>query len=99
VWGAPSHVLTLAHRDSLLDNLLGELVRCGNHYDTRWKRVRVTLGPISLLALPQKPPPVMKMMLELFTAAMGLVRKSAEERIASQVLVVVKRESEPSDEE
>ena len=52
LWVAPKHVLTLAHKDSLLPTLLRELTNYENKYEESHERARVILGLNSLLALP-----------------------------------------------
>ena len=81
LWLAPTQVLTLAHNDNNLDNMLKEVITHQNKYELEHERARVILGINSLLLLPEKPPTIMQKMPELFKTAMVLVKKNAEERI------------------
>jgi hypothetical protein len=80
LWLAPTHVLTLAHKDKILETFLKELVGYYNKYEMEHERARVILGINSLLLLPQKPQEIMGKMPELFKTAIFLVKKNAEER-------------------
>lgn len=55
IWLAPTQVLTLAHKDKILETYLKELIGYHNKYEMEHERARVILGLNSLLLLPEKP--------------------------------------------
>lgn len=81
LWLAPTHVLTLAHKDKILDAYLKELTGYHSKYEMEHERARVILGINSILALPNKPQEILARIPDLFKTAIILVKKNAEERI------------------
>lgn len=78
LWLAPTQVLTLAHKDKLLETFLKELIGYHNKYEMEHERARVILGLNSLLLLPEKPNEILEKMPELFKTAIALVKKNAD---------------------
>jgi len=52
LWNAPTQVLTLAHGQQMLANLLKEVCGYESKYELQHERARVILGLNTLLALP-----------------------------------------------
>jgi hypothetical protein len=55
LWVAPVQVLTLAHKQNHLSQLLREVTIYESKYEQEHERARVILGLSSLLSLPEKP--------------------------------------------
>lgn len=55
LWVAPTQVLTLAHKDNILEVILKEIISEKSKYEMEHERARVLLGLNSLLSLVEKP--------------------------------------------
>ena len=62
LWLAPTQILTLAHKDNMLDFILKEISMEKNKYEMEHQRARVLLGLNSLLSLQEKPQAIMQKM-------------------------------------
>lgn len=81
LWVAPVQILSLAHKQNLLSQLLREVTMYESKYEAEHERARVILGLNSLLALPEKPKEILEQIPDIFKTTLKLVRKNAEERL------------------